>query len=137
MKELVWHLSEGNQSSRFGPAYYLGVGCNPVAVRIQAETAPTIGDVGFDIFEDGVSIFNTRGATLRNETTGAVTSVISDTSVYLSKNETTAEHAEDFKDNILAAGAWITCKHVSGGDGKNFTVQLDLLEVSEEYDTDV
>ncbi|KKL95081.1 hypothetical protein LCGC14_1858220, partial [marine sediment metagenome] len=40
--------------------------------------------------------------------------------------------AEDFNNIPIEKGSWVHCNMVSAGGGKNFTVQLELHQVSED-----
>jgi len=135
---LTWHLSSvGSKEERVGPAYFIETDYVPVAVRIHAEIAPHLTDAAFDIFDDGVSIFADRGSKVKNHITGAILSDVSTTTVLLMKGETEEVDAEDFKEYLhIEKGSWVTCEVKEGGQGKNFSVHLELLRVEEEEETE-
>ena len=96
--------------------YYVEGDFDKVAVRIYAENAP-LREAKVDIYDDGVSIFNThKGGTY----------------VTLAAEQNSEEAAESFNDNLLEKGSWVYCNLVDTGGGSNFTVQLELSPVSED-----
>lgn len=112
------------------PAYYIETDLSPVAVRIYAVDAPDVTEAEFEIYDDGVSIMNDKSFSL--ETYQANTSTYSGThEIFLGKGENSEEMAEDFNDNVMEHGSWITCVMKKDGGGKNFTVILELAKVSE------
>ncbi len=130
---LTWNTLEafGNKY-HIGPAYYIEAGYSPVAVRLHAEVAPDIEDAEFQIYDDGVPISGDRSTPAFSIRTGTY---ISDavTTIALPINSTDDELAEDFKPNLdIEKGSWITCNCVKDGGGRNFTVHLELLRISEE-----
>lgn len=129
---LTFHY-EGVKASgdRIGSAYYLEGDYIPVAVRIHAETAPDIEDAEFEILKDGVSIMNNRNSIRYNSTTGLVTANTTSTTAVLAKGESTEIDADDFKDGEIG-DCWMTCKLSKDGGGRNFTIQLELEEISDE-----
>lgn len=134
---LTWHKSSwSGKEERMDGAYYMEAEYSPIAVRINAEVAPSLADAEFDIFDDGASIFNDRGSEIIHLTTGARTFVGSSTSILLIKGETEEVAAEDFNNNIIEEGSWITCNLIQGGKGKNFTVHLELEKVSEDEEVE-
>lgn len=129
---LIWHY-EGTirgDGSNIGPTYYLESDYEAVAVRIHAETAPNVEDAKFDIQDqDGVSIFANQTPTATSPL-GRVTYTTSTTSAMLPQGENYEEDAEDFKEGInIEEGTWLHCVPVTGGNGKNFTVALELERV--------
>ena len=133
-KILTFHDSEKQSAGRLGAAYYLETDYAPVALRIHAEQTPHTGDAEFEILRDGVTIMNNRER-LRRNISGVITSNAIKTTVVLSKSESDAEFADDFIGETLEADGWITCKLVTNGGGKNFSVQLELSDESESEDT--
>lgn len=129
---LVFHYHEtAGSNTRMGPsAYYMDVEYDKVAVRIYAESAPTV-DAKIDIFDDGVSIFNNRTNRALNATTGVDITGAAATEAILPSGQNSEEMAEDFTDAVIEEGSWVYCNLVDSGGGKNFTVQLELSPVSE------
>ncbi len=127
---LTWHLLKtlGNET-RIGPTFYIEADYTPVAVRIHAETAPNLADAEFDIYDDGVSIFSDRSVNLVNQTTGVVTEVTPKTTAVLIKGENSEEDAEEFGSSLIEEGSWVYCNIIESGNGKNFTVQLELESI--------
>jgi hypothetical protein len=133
---LTWHDPEKQGDGRFGPAYYMDIEYEPVAVRIHAETAPYLADAEFQILDDGVSIFSNRASNLLNKTTGVLTVGTPSTTAVLMKGESSEPDAEDFNNITIEVGSWLTCELVNNGGGKNFTVQLELEQVSDDEEKD-
>lgn len=134
---LVFHYhGQSGVDVRMSPsAYYIEADYEKVAVRIYTETAPT-SDAEFDIFDDGVSIFNSRASTLINVSTGVRTVVSDSTTIVLPAGQNSDEAAEDFNTTPIERGSWVYCNLVNAGGGKNFTVQLELRQVSEDDEGD-
>ena len=135
---LTWHTLEafGNQFS-IGPTFYMEADYTPIAVRIKAENSPVTEDAKFDIFDDGVSIFSDHGATLRNRTSGVVIEKFVDTTIGLAVGDTEEVDAESFsQDLVIEQGSWISCNCIADGNGKNFTVHLELWKDSEEDESE-
>ena len=132
---LVFHYHEtaGNEVL-MAPAYYIDADYEKVAVRIHANTAPT-REAKIDILDDGVSIFADQGQQSVHLTTGVISTLGSGTSATLAAGENSEESAEDFAEGNIEEGSWLTCKLVNAGGGKNFTVQLELHQVSEDDET--
>lgn len=130
---LTFHLHDtaGNTTRMSPSAYYIEGAYEPVAVRIYAEQAPT-SEATFDIFDDGVSIFSNKVTRSWNRTTGVEITGQADTTIGLAPGQQSEELAENFNGDSIDQGSWVSCNLVTGGGGKNFTVQLDLLPVSEE-----
>lgn len=127
-KFLTFHLhgTTGNEAVML-PAYYIDGDYDKVAVRIYAEKAPT-RDAKFDIYVDGVSIFESRGV-VAADSFDILGTVNDYTYCQLTANNTTEEMAEDFTDDTLSEGEWITCYCKDAGGGKDFTIQLELSPV--------
>ena len=123
---LVWH-HEGaiGNNERIGPTYYMDADYEPLAVRLHAETAPG-REAEFDIFDDGVSIFENRKSTKINTTTGVRTVVSDKTTAVLGEDESSSDIAGNLLESTIEEGSWVHCNLVDTGDGKNFTVQLEL-----------
>ena len=133
---LVFHGIDPKSQTRLGPTYYMDADYDPVAVRIYAETAPS-ADAVIDIFDDGVSIFSNQKSSLYNLTSGVRTDYNDKTTVQLPAGENSEVMAESFKPGLnIEQGSWIHCNLVEHGGGKNFTVQLELKEISEEGEYD-
>ena len=130
---LIFHIHEtsGNEVRMAPSAYYVDAEYDKVAVRVYAEKAPT-RDAKFDIFDDGVSIFNNQTDRSWDKTTGVETTKADATEVLLPYGENSEEIAEDFNDNTIEKGSWVYCNLVDAGGGGNFTVQLELHQVSED-----
>ena len=114
---------------RLGPTYYMEADYEPVAVRIYAGNAPNL-DARIDIFADGVSIFTDHSNRTYSQATG-YDSPTPVTTVALYAGENSEAYAEDFASDIIEKGAWVYCNLVDAGGGINFTVQLELEQVSE------
>ncbi len=129
---LAFHYHEpvGNQVRMAPSAYYIEADYEKVAVRVYAEVVP-VSDAEFDIFDDGVSIFNNRAA-VHTSITGIVTRETAKTTVVLTKGQNSEEIADDFNNSIIEKGSWVSCDAIHGGGGRNFTVQLELSQVSED-----
>ena len=128
---LVWH-HEGKirgDESRIGPTYCLDADYEPVGVRIHAETAPNLEDAEFDIKVDDVSILTNRTPD-RSVPVGRVGEITYTTTVLLPRGQNYEESAEDFrKEVLLAKDSWVSCVPTNGGNGKNFTISLELDKV--------
>lgn len=130
---LIFHVHEtsGNQVRMAPSGYYMDGEYDKVGVRIYAENAP-IRDAKIDIFDDGVSIFSNRTNRAWNRTTGVEITGDATTEAILPVNQNSEEIAEDFTSEPIAEGSWVYCDLVDAGGGKNFTVQLELHQVSED-----
>ena len=130
---LIFHLHEtsGNEARMAPSAYYIDGEYDKVSVRIYAETAP-LRDAKFDIFDDGVSIFSNRTNRAWDITTGLEITGKVTTEAILPANQNSEEMAEDFNDALIEEGSWVYCNLVDAGGGRNFTVQLELHQVSED-----
>ena len=118
-----------------GPAYFIEADYTPTTVRIHAEKAPTNGAAEFDIFDDGVSIFDNRANIIRAlpSEKGPTTSQETLTTVVLSEGDSVEETAEDFANElVIEHDSWVTCELSQSGNGKNYTVILELQRVSED-----
>ena len=125
-----YHGSVGSEVL-MAPAYYIEAEYEKVAARIYAGTAPR-QEAEIDILDDGVSIFADQGNQTVHPTTGVISILGAGTSATLAAGENSEEAAEDFAEGNIEQGSWITCKLVDAGGGKNFTVQLELSQVSED-----
>lgn len=118
--------------SRIGAAYYMEADYSPVAVRIEAEKAPSDGELEVDIYDDGVSIFTNTAAVFSAAPTTkgpTLTSNPSKTTVSLTVGQTHEELVANFKSGNIAEGSWITCKIFENRGASNITVQLELEEI--------
>ncbi len=130
---LVFHYHEtsGNEVRMAPSAYYMDAEYDKVSVRIYAEDAPT-RDAKINIFDDGVSIFSNRTNRAWNRTTGVEITGADAYEAILPANQNSEEIAEDFNEDVIGEGSWVWCNLVDDGGGKNFTVQLELHQVSED-----
>ena len=71
-----------------------------------------------------------------DRTTGVITPGTPDTTVGLPAGENLEEIAENFNDNTIEKGSLVYCNLVDAGGGRNFTVQLELRQVSEDDEQD-
>ena len=126
-----YHKTYANEARMAPSAYYMDAEYDKVSVRIYAETAP-LRDAKFDIFDDGVSIFSNRTNRAVNATTGVDITGAANTNAVLVAGQNSEEIAGDFNDNIIEEGSWVYCNMVDSGGGKNFTVQLELHQTSED-----
>ena len=124
-KFLTFHLhgTTGNESVML-PAYYVDGEYEKVGVRIHAEIAPT-REAKFDIYADGVSIFESRGV-VEADSFDILQTVNDLTYCALTADNTTEELAGNFTADTLNEGEWITCYCSDAGGGKDFTIQLEL-----------
>lgn len=123
------HGTTGNET-RMLPTYYIEADYTPVAVRIHAEDAPT-SDAEVDIFDDGVSIFNSRASNLINPSSGVRTIVQNTTAVVLPAGSKSEENAEDFSNTLIEEGSWVHCSLVNAGGGFDFSVHLEISSSDE------
>ena len=131
---LTWHYEDIRAAGdRVGAAYYISGDYSPIAVRIHAEKAPDVEDAEFEILKDGVSIMNDRGAIV-HDIYGIVQSRTVNTTVVLAKGATTDEAADDFKNETIESGSWLTCTLNKDGGGNNFTIQCELAQIEDEDD---
>ena len=131
---LVFHGVDEKSTKRLGPTYYIEADYESVAVRIHAETAP-LSDAKVDIFDDGVSIFADNASRTYSAVTGYSSNTPA-TEAVLSAGENGEEDAEDFSGTPIEKGSWVHCNVVNHGGGKNFTVQLELRQVSEDDESE-
>ena len=124
------HAFVGNQARMSPSAYYIEADYVKSAVRIYAEEAP-VRDAEFDIYDDGVSIFNNRAA-VHTDVYGIITRDAAKTTAVLAENQHSEDIADDFNDTPIEKGSWVSCDAVNGGGGRNFTVQLELHQMSED-----
>lgn len=123
----LWHLP---------PAYYIDGDYEKVAVRINAEQAPSVEEAEFNIYADRVSIFSdhssitTRVAPTKGQ--AAVVDGVEDTSITLSVNDTSEVMAENFSDAPIESGSWVTCNCIKDGGGRNFSIHLELKSLFED-----
>ena len=128
-RSISFHVESGSQVTML-PAHYIEADYTLVAARIHTEKAPSVEDAEFDIYADGVSIFSNRTPT-PTPAPGTEAVLTSTTSIALTKDNTDEVFTADFNQDNLDAGTWLTCKLLKGGGGRNFTVQLDLIRISE------
>lgn len=126
-----YHRSAGKEVRMAPSAYYMDAEYDKVAVRIYAEVAPA-NDAKIDIFDDGVSIFTDNTDRRVSRATGAITVPSGVTAVVLSAGQNSEEYAEDFNDTLIEEGSWVYCTLADSGGGENFSVQLELRQVSED-----
>lgn len=126
---LTFHDPEKQSAGRLGAAYYVESGFNPVAVHIHAGDAPFLAEARFDIYANGISIFNDRGYLTRNSSSVITENVTGVTYVSLGINQDSEEYLGDFVPTGVDAESWITCELLdNNGGGRNFTVQLEIEE---------
>jgi len=125
------HGTSGNEARMAPSAYYLEADCSLSAVRIYAEDAP-VRDAHFDIFDDGTTIFINSASTSYDRTSGVRTVGTALTTAVLSAGENAAEIAGDFVQETIESDSWVYCNLVDAGGGRNFTVQLELAELTGE-----
>lgn len=98
-------------------------------VRLEAEKAPLDGDMEVDIFSDGVSIFDDHAAFSTQTAFPGTRTRIGDsiTTVSLAETQTQEElAANEFTDDTLEKGSWVTCKIVNARGARNLSVHLEL-----------
>ena len=131
-KQLIWSTLRYPENGVMLPAYYLDNEYDPVAVRIYADSPPGGVDVTFDIFADGVSLFNDQDADTSDLTANYQHKHIANTKISLDAQDSVELMAENFTEGlVLEAESWITCKMYSDGGAKNITIILELDQVSE------
>ena len=128
-QSISFHIESGSQVMML-PAHYIEADYAVVAARIYAERAPSVEDAEFDIYADGVSIFTNRTPT-PTPAPGTEAVLTLTTTISLTKDNNDESFTGDFSASMLEAGTWLTCKLIKGGGGKNFTVQLDLVRISD------
>lgn len=129
MRILTWFFEQYDPSKK-APAFYMEAEYHPVAVRIRAETQPTVADAEFNIYADGVSLFEDHDYSYGTYIANSA-AYRGDTNIHLAANSSVDEMAEDFKEGTIESGTWLTCSILKDGGGRNFTVQLELEKVSE------
>lgn len=134
---LTWNALgyTGNLLS-IGATYYMEADYEPVAVRIYAEEAPSCGDAEFNIYDDGVSIFDNKASTTY-DSVGTETYPAPDTNIFLCEGENEEVEAENFETGLLIEkGSWVSCNLIADGGGKNFSVHLELRQISEDDESE-
>jgi len=126
MEKLIFHQhGHAASNTRLSPsAYYIEEDITPKVVRIYAGTAPS-ADATFDIYDDGVSIFDNPASQTLHRTTGEITIIEAGTSVTLGVGQNFEDAIERFNDTIIEKGSWISCDVIGTGNGKDFTVILE------------
>lgn len=139
----VYSFPGQSSDGKMLPAAYMESDYIPVAVRIHADKAPDFDDASFDIFDDGVSIFNYPGDTHNLPKTMGdstkyplFTSENYDTTVKLAKDQNSDDMLENFNNTEIERGSWLTCQIKNDGGGRNFTVILELEKVTEADEAD-
>ncbi len=132
---LNFHFHDTASKGVMLPAFYMDGDYSKVAVRIYADTVP-VRDAKFDIFDDGVSIFQNRTIKKYNISSGVDETGADSTSIYLPAGAKSDELADVFNSEVIQEGSWLTGEVVDAGSGKNFTVQLELSQVSEDDEED-
>ena len=127
-RTLSFHIEAGTQV--MAPAHYLEADYVLVSARIYAEKAPSVEDAEFDIYADGVSIFENQTPT-PTPMPGTEAVLTKTTAIVLTKGNNSAEFTADFLNEELEEGTWLTGKLIKSGGGNNFTVQLDIIRVTE------
>ena len=126
-----YHGSSGAIQRMSPSACYLDGEYNKVRVRVYAEEAP-IRDASFEILAEGVSLFSVLTST---DTNGVPTGT-SNSVIVLPANTNGEELADDFNSNTLGDGVWVYCNILDAGGGSNFTVELELDQLSEDEQPD-
>jgi hypothetical protein len=128
---LTFHLHDTTGNAReMSPAYCLDNDYTYVSLQAYAGTAP-LRDSKFDIYADGVSIFNNRYHRILDEDSGVDITETPDTTIGLSAGLTRETYIDNFNANDVLSGTWITCKCLDAGGGRDYTLQLELEEVSD------
>jgi hypothetical protein len=117
-----------NGGSVMLPAYYLVGDYEVNSVHIHASTAPK-RDAQFRLLADGVSIIENRTVRTWNPTTGVETTGADRDYVELSADKESEEYLDNF--DVKTISGWITCNCKDSGDGKDFTVVLDVSPLDE------
>ena len=130
-RTLTWHYAE---SGSILPAFYADEDYEKVAVRIHADTAPNSGDFEVDIFDDGVSIFNSHAMDTVFSELGRAKTAVPVTKVVLPKGDTAEVDAEDFTAVSIEEGSWLTCVVYNIGGAANVTIHLEVDRLGEEAD---
>ena len=130
---LIFHVHEtsGNEVRMAPSAYFMDGEYSKIGLRIYAATAP-IREATINIFDDGVSIFKNRTPTAYHATSGADITGADSYEVALAPGENLEEAAETFTDAIIRKGSLVYCNLVDSGGGRDFTVQLELHQESED-----
>jgi len=130
---LIFHLHDtsGNEARMAPSAYFMDAEYDKVSVRIYAATAP-VRDAKINIYDDGVSIFSNRTNRAYSPTSGADITGDDIYEAVLSAGQNSEDIAEDFNSNLIEEGSWVYCNLVDAGGGRDFTVQLELHQVSED-----
>ena len=129
---LTFHThGTSNNEQWMSPAYYMDGDYEPVAVRIHVGKAPA-KEAKIDIYDDGVSLFNNSTTPAHHHNTG--TDLTGDAVTYMSlaAGQNSDEVADDFTNDPIDSGSWITCKLLDAGSGANFTVQLEIALIEED-----
>ena len=122
-----------NGGSVMLPAYYLEEEYSITALHIHADKAP--GRVAkFGVYQDGVSIVSNKTIRTWNQLTGVENTGADDKTVELSADTNSEEYIDDLNSETIGGGTWITCTCEDSGDGKDFTVVLDVSPVDETQD---
>jgi len=128
----TFHAHKGQGNPVFmSPAYYIDSDYEKVAVRVYAREAP-VRDASIDVYVDGASIFNDRGYTQVDPTTGVLSTLNSGTFATLEAGDNSELLVDDFTDDDVNEGTWLTCELVDAGGGTDFTVQVELRQISED-----
>jgi len=110
---------------RLGSAFYIEENSKPVTASLYAVRVPT-KDALIDVLDDGVSIFNNRTLTVVDTTTGVNKTGAVVTGAVLPAGTNSEGNAEDFTDEVIEDGSWITCNLLDSGAGSGFTIQIVL-----------
>jgi len=126
-----FHDTSANEARMAPSAYYMDAEYGKVSVRIYAGTAP-LRDAKINIYDDGTSIFSNRTSRAVHATTGADITGADAYEAILAAGQSSEEVAEDFNDTVIDEGSWVYCNLVDSGGGRDFTVQLELHQTSED-----
>ena len=134
-RTLTWHEKDIVGDTRIGPTYYIDATYEPLAVRLYAEKVSTDGDLEVDVFSDGVSIFSNKAVSIRQSPSRIGATVIADpadTTASLASGQSAEELAGNFNTDTIEVGSWVHCEIKNLRGGKNVSVHLELLRISEE-----
>ena len=129
-----FHSHKDGSKPFMAPAFYADKDHTKVACRVYADKAPSVNPATFDIYDDGVSIFNERGANRAHLTTGVIATYGAGTSQIINEKENSEAYIDDFTDGYISNGSWITCEIIDANGGDGFSVQLELEEAGNESD---
>lgn len=122
------HLETVDGVTTLGSAFYIGVDSRAILASLYALRTPT-NDALIDVLDDGASIFNNRTLFRIDGTTGVDLTGDVVTGAVLPAGTNSEPNAEDFPDEEIAAGSWLTCRLLESGAGSGFTLQVTLSSI--------